>query len=383
MASKDEITKSDIYHVDESGVPVDKAVTAWGLSGGDGGAFADTNGDGVAELQENHADFQGGDARNVGSINTESVNNIVYASENDASLPSLQTAETNATDGDTLVVVPGDHTVGSTWTLNPRLNLVIYGTIKPSGDFPVIEANAICNWWCGGRAVPTVDCQGVSHTSNGIVYHQRQHIFGLSFVWAAGNHGHYFHQSATGENLNNSIATLKADDCGGDGIRVDNTTTNADDCNAMQIRVERASGCAGAGYRQNAGFGNFVVGLVESNNNGVVLDGQADRNQLLIIDSEANTTNGLLITGNASGNFVRGYIQDGVTDNSGAYNLVNSAPAQGRTRIIDQDDGLRTAAPATAADGDIHVWEEDGAAAPIGRITVQINGTAYTFNADS
>jgi hypothetical protein len=37
---------------------------------GSGGAFEDTDDDGVAELQQDHADFQGGDARNVGALST-------------------------------------------------------------------------------------------------------------------------------------------------------------------------------------------------------------------------------------------------------------------------------------------------------------------------
>jgi len=40
--------------------------------GGRGGAFADTDDDNVAELQEDHADFQGGDARNLGHADSQS-----------------------------------------------------------------------------------------------------------------------------------------------------------------------------------------------------------------------------------------------------------------------------------------------------------------------
>jgi len=38
--------------------------------GGDGGAFEDTDGDDVAELLEDHADYQGGDARNIGDLDS-------------------------------------------------------------------------------------------------------------------------------------------------------------------------------------------------------------------------------------------------------------------------------------------------------------------------
>lgn len=40
---------------------------------GAGGAFEDTDGDGVAELQDDHADFDGGNAKNVGSLDADEV----------------------------------------------------------------------------------------------------------------------------------------------------------------------------------------------------------------------------------------------------------------------------------------------------------------------
>lgn len=49
-----------------------------GIGEGGGGAFEDTDGDAVAELQKDHADFGGGDARNVGAVDADEVNEVVY-----------------------------------------------------------------------------------------------------------------------------------------------------------------------------------------------------------------------------------------------------------------------------------------------------------------
>lgn len=52
------------------------------------GAFDDTNGDGVAELQPNHADFLGGDARNIGAFDglegtSKVMNGVVWGAHPD------------------------------------------------------------------------------------------------------------------------------------------------------------------------------------------------------------------------------------------------------------------------------------------------------------
>ncbi len=63
-----------ITAVDEEGNKVDEPVLINGenpLVGGSGGAFADTDGDGDAELQSENTDYQGGDAKNVGALDAD------------------------------------------------------------------------------------------------------------------------------------------------------------------------------------------------------------------------------------------------------------------------------------------------------------------------
>lgn len=48
---------------------------------GDAGIFDDTDGDGVPELQEDAVDLDGGDIQNAGSIGTDVLNNVRYASD--------------------------------------------------------------------------------------------------------------------------------------------------------------------------------------------------------------------------------------------------------------------------------------------------------------
>jgi len=65
--------------------------------GSGGGSFEDTDNDGVAELQDNHADFGGGDARNVGSLSPAEIGSgpIIHLS----AVADLQTAINDASGG--------------------------------------------------------------------------------------------------------------------------------------------------------------------------------------------------------------------------------------------------------------------------------------------
>lgn len=68
---------SAVKAIEEVGHP-DSTIVRVTLQGGSdagGGAFKDTDGDGVAELQEDHADFQSGDARNISKATVDEFEN--------------------------------------------------------------------------------------------------------------------------------------------------------------------------------------------------------------------------------------------------------------------------------------------------------------------
>lgn len=92
------------------------------LEGGSGGgAFADTNGDGVAELQDNHTDFKGGDVRNTGNFNDAIV---AYPGHK-----TIQQAFDEAIDGDT-VIIAGKHTEHSIQMVDTEMDVYWWGSVE-------------------------------------------------------------------------------------------------------------------------------------------------------------------------------------------------------------------------------------------------------------
>lgn len=263
---------------------------------------------------------------NATSVSSGEVNGIQYASNNHSEVPDFSTAIADATDGDTVVLIPGRHDISTEVTVNTNLTLVMYGTLVKQADIVALRFNSYCHLVCpdASPSKQTVD-SAVADTTDGIVFHRTPRTTGMILVEDVGGHGVFFHQAATGDSCNDTVATVRVIGAGGDGVRIENTTANAPNVNNMFLTVNKAYNCGGDGYHRVSGFGNAAFVSVEANS-GAGIRVNSDRNDIQVVHAEGNTGKAVVITTNADFNYIHGDIGNSYTNNAPGTNVVEFRP---------------------------------------------------------
>jgi hypothetical protein len=253
-----------------------------------------------------------GDGVTANSVDTDRIDTEHRVGADD----DLQAVYDSAGEND-LVVVVEDYDLDSTFVMDrqPGPVVEIRSLMVPTGDFTGIEITASGSTLIGQFDGPSsvFDADGLTTAgSHAIHVKDRAALVGMRAA-AFGGHGVYLNQeSGINGNLNSSIADVKVANCGGDGIRVENTSGQAPDVNDMTITARGSFSNGGAGINIIDGRGSSIEFGKVNQNGDYGLNLQNGVGSCIGGATENNTNGGIRLGSVQQGGLVAGHFKDDV-----------------------------------------------------------------------